>query len=1176
MEEQIYKLKIAALLHDPPDKPFEIERHTERAKNLAEDILGSEISNLIDNDQIKLADKIASSFDRWILSILMGGEWIPGLFKYEEKKIKNIVEPILEKELKFNLAKDDYNKYIKDLKETINGTSDWKLRYHLLYLLYEPLWILRGLPWGPADTRVPTHSVFDHNYATAAMINWVLSSKEHIKGLLVGLDVAGVQEFISSSRKIRDMWISSYIVSALTWYTVVELIKNLGPDIVIMPSMRMNPFYLYWFENMLSDRISNNIAIQIKLLGRLFYLSNIVYDMFEKLELPPYPVLPGRSTLVLPPMEVLRKVVLGVDNECVLEKYLIERFKKGWNLLWKPIKNLAEMRAKEDKKENIIWNFINNVFRYYEKLNIKSEEVPPLRLRVEIVEINERTDRVDLWRIYDEKYRELVNKISLLKYSREEPEIELNLYEVTEKAFNGMPIGFPKPSDKGFDYCTSCGKLPAIVILPADTDKEEEPEKDEYGLFIYCTVIFGEDPTKCAERLKKRNNSDEFKEFIEKYKGWLNEDNNRRALRTLKILYAPAEKLCPWCFLKRVLSLEPRILKILLIDARDGDVDKIVKDLAQDSTKATIWFPSLSHIASTRLYERISLLDLNNLRALIERSIHKRLIRELRLPQGVTWVWHFAKKTYKEIEKKIDGSNLDIEEKKYLKYLTQNIIINDPEYLWFNPDVRLEWNQILKDFNNLFKWYWNYYTLIRADGDFVGDLLEGKFTALIPGMISRYIYENLLLDEHVDEREVEVLKKYLSRYIKSSCVGLLKQFIGEVLEGKELESVKRKWAKRITEEVKSARITEEMAYKRVEEAVKILQEIFDRELRLIVSPSYHTSISASLMRAALLDIAIISELDGVVVYTGGDDLLAIAPIDKALDIVRSTRRAYGGYPVDEDIGFTVKIDEKDIEVKVKLDEGFLLIGHSYMPMLPGVGRSYAIYIAHYHYPLSVVISRSLKLLDEAKEGFKLRYFDEHEQRFLESIKDVAVIAYNPRAIKEEYAILPLTWHRPIITLSMNQYMVEKSSKSIAGSLSMVKELLKLIDERMGARHGKGEQPKISHSLLYEAAERSFVEALRQLIAIVRKEPSREREISEFLEKLLERLIEKNVNVKHRSGDADIHVNILKRLRELLPSFMVYYISVAGSEREERDNEKVEMPLLSNIIYAANLIRSAMR
>jgi hypothetical protein len=223
-----------------------------------------------------------------------------------------------------------------------------------------------------------------------------------------------------------------------------------------------------------------------------------------------------------------------------------------------------------------------------------------------------------------------------------------------------------------------------------------------------------------------------------------------------------------------------------------------------------------------------------------------------------------------------------------------------------------------------------------------------------------------------------------------------------------------------------------------------------------------------------------------------------------------------------------------------------------------------------------VISRSLKLLDEAKEGFKLRYFDEHEQRFLESIKDVAVIAYNPRAIKEEYTILPLTWHRPIITLSMNQYMVEKSSKSIAGSLSMVKELLKLIDERMGARHGKGEQPKISHSLLYEAAERSFVEALRQLIAIVRKEPSREREISEFLEKLLERLIEKNVNVRHRSGDADIHVNILKRLRELLPSFMVYYISVAGSEREERGNEKVEMPLLSNIIYAANLIRSAMR
>ena len=1163
--EELYRLKTAALLHDPPDKTFAIKGHERRAEDLAERIFGAEASKLIGEERVKLADRVASSFDRWILSILMGEKYIHDLFRCEKVKIKNIVEPTLEKEITPEIKECDYNEFVNGLEKILNSTSDWKLKYHLLYLFYEPLWIFRGLPWGPADTRVPTHSVFDHNYATAAMINWTFRGEGRVKGLLVGLDIAGVQDFISSSRKARDMWISSYIVSALMWYLVAELVEELGPDVVIMPSMRMNPFYLYWLKSRLESKAQEGgVANQLNQLERLFYLSDKVYSMFKDLGMPPYPVIPGRATLALPPLDVIGRSALKMGSEDELKEYFIERLRKGWKLLWEATRKLAEIRAGEEG--DITWSFILRVFEYYSKLNLRFDEVPPLKLRVEVVEIDESADRADLWSIYDEKYLELTSKTSLSKYSRVEPETELNLYEITKRAFNEEPLGFPKPSDRGFDYCTSCGKLPAIVVLPAG-ESEERPEEDEYGFFIYCTLVHNEDPLKCSKLLRSKN--EEFRRLMENYKKWLENAGGKEAsaLRALKVLFSPGEKLCPWCFLKRTLSLEPRILKILLVGTENSvDVDAISKDLAQTYAETITWFPSLSHIASIRLYEKVAQLDSDGIKKLKHVLQGKKVSKPSQ--KRVTWVWYFMRKIY--IERKARNPDLDEEEA-----FVQDLVLNNPEYMWFDPDARRDWDRILRKLS-LSKWCWRYYALIRADGDSIGDLLEGKLTAFIPGVICKDNYEKLLLDEHVDEDELDVLKECLGRYIKCSGEGRFRDFMGSLVSGilneEELERIKNEWSM----EIAKKGIDQESAPKRIEGAAEVLRDVLDRRLRIVVSPSYHVAISAALMRAALLDVAIVAGLDGVVIYAGGDDLLALVPVDKSLDIVYNTRRAYGGYSVD--VSLTLAANAELEDGVLSLGGGFLKIGNSSLPMLPSVGRSYTIYIAHYHYPLSAVIDSSLKLLEDVKERTGFIYFDDvYEERFLTSMKDMAVIIYNPRAAKEEYTILPLSWYRPIVPLNV-QCRVEDHKGDIAYSVKATKELLRLIDERIDAERAGSKLPKISQSLLYDIEDAGFIEFLKRSINLVRESADRFSTVSELIEKLLEKLVKKNISAESQNEAERVYEYVLAEFRKSLPSFVGYYTLVEEKCTERKRSEKATVwtPAVSNIIHAAKLVKSGMR
>jgi CRISPR-associated protein. len=75
------------------------------------------------------------------------------------------------------------------------------------------------------------------------------------EGLVIIIDIPGVQEYISASRKLRDLRISSYLISLIAWKTVEKFVDLYGPDILILPTARFNPFFYTYLLGILKKKV---------------------------------------------------------------------------------------------------------------------------------------------------------------------------------------------------------------------------------------------------------------------------------------------------------------------------------------------------------------------------------------------------------------------------------------------------------------------------------------------------------------------------------------------------------------------------------------------------------------------------------------------------------------------------------------------------------------------------------------------------------------------------------------------------------------------------------------------------------------------------------------------------------------------------------------------------------
>jgi CRISPR-associated protein Cmr2 len=451
----IYKLKIAAMLHDPPDKAWHVMGrkkmgHEEVSKRIIRE-LGLELGDICTN-RASIADCIAAAADRWFAEIFSV------LVSPHPQKIV-LVNPFSLRSKEPVEPDDEYpHRWVKEIENIKNHIwsydlpeeEKYKWFYYLLYAFGEPLYY-KCYPCSisPADTRVPHHTVFDHLSVTATLSNWFTVSEEP-RGLLVQIELAGVQKYIECSRKLCDMWFSSFFCSYLVWSLVEELVERLGPDILLSPSCRWNPFYFRWLQKRIAEL-------------NLEFTQSLT-DLLEKLDIlmlkKPMSILPTSVRLVLPPFEVLGEMKIA-ESESELAEYFVRRYKEAYGKLVQ----LVREKCHENEKIKQALEQVSGI--------------PPLALRCAIVrvpeEVGEEAEKCfkklleyeDLKRTKTD-LKEKIGKsdfypfVALRKLACKFHKSE----ETKSKAL--LAVDFQRQTEelwrsrKNFTYCTVCGEVPSV------------------------------------------------------------------------------------------------------------------------------------------------------------------------------------------------------------------------------------------------------------------------------------------------------------------------------------------------------------------------------------------------------------------------------------------------------------------------------------------------------------------------------------------------------------------------------------------------------------------------------------------------------------------------------------------------------------------------------------------
>ncbi|RLE46400.1 MAG: hypothetical protein DRJ31_10070, partial [Candidatus Methanomethylicota archaeon] len=289
MLDDFWRLKIAPLLHDPIIKPLVMILGKEKHESVAEDIAkkigvanikieDTEISWLIANHHPPHHEREPEKYKRWYkvkeklssLKALLEADHNSSAadrIPLEDIYIPEIL-PIHslsgEKLQSLKIFSIDYSKIKCDITKFLSGKlkeyGELKGRFvKNSKLLYLALWrflpealmrALENLPSNiinmnlPADTRIPTHTIWDHVRTTSALITCIDEGK--LKACFLRFELGGIQDFLSKARTTADYWAGSWITSALMFSIIKKVSDKIGPDSIIYPDVHGMPLMDLW------------------------------------------------------------------------------------------------------------------------------------------------------------------------------------------------------------------------------------------------------------------------------------------------------------------------------------------------------------------------------------------------------------------------------------------------------------------------------------------------------------------------------------------------------------------------------------------------------------------------------------------------------------------------------------------------------------------------------------------------------------------------------------------------------------------------------------------------------------------------------------------------------------------------------------------------------------------
>ncbi|RLI29106.1 type III-B CRISPR-associated protein Cas10/Cmr2, partial [Candidatus Bathyarchaeota archaeon] len=355
-----WSMKIAALFHDPPLKPWVKQHQDFAAKYLPNPVKNLKVGDVKVEELVRrhhdakglvkalaFADWCSSSVERPIAELVRSPKEVGFIHPLSGLELGETGVSVMHSMSELQ-ARDIAERMMNTLSECIKrfnllGKVDVehvKATYLMLWRCLEGAWwkavseVLedeaKKLIPPPADTRTPTHTVFDHVESTSALAP-CSSSGDALNAALVSFDVGGIQPFISASRKTSDLWAASWLVSLLGWGALRRVCEVLGPDAVVFPYLKGIPFADVWIirKTIRSSESKAKFSDVLKYILEVEGLSE--EEWYEKFMLS---LIPPTAALIVPKHlvdEVKRCLIEGLE-ECwrnlvsIAWKYLNEKF----------------------------------------------------------------------------------------------------------------------------------------------------------------------------------------------------------------------------------------------------------------------------------------------------------------------------------------------------------------------------------------------------------------------------------------------------------------------------------------------------------------------------------------------------------------------------------------------------------------------------------------------------------------------------------------------------------------------------------------------------------------------------------------------------------------------------------------------------------------------------------
>jgi CRISPR-associated protein Cmr2 len=918
----LIRLKVEVLLHDPPHKSHLIgllkenfgKRHEEEARTFRSIVLGgtsfSEFSEEL-RPLIALCDRLASSAERRFIRASHLGNWPRGIY-VDYSKLHNIFNPSRSRDVSVSsMSINNPNALLERVMRVgerinrvlrqVSRVADEVTVYNTLYALLEPAWYAEGLYPSLADTRVPSHTIFDHLYASATIANIVTRADTvKLKGYYVLVDYPGIQSFIGSGRKAGDFWAASWMLSNLMWRLGLNYARKYGFDVFVSPTARLNPYTIKTLKTIIADNASDAAREAEKILATALGLSETELGVISE-----QPLIPATLSLLFPP----------VDYSSPEE--VAESFERAYREAWRSLVREAECGLSDS--EDVSSRLTSYLLR--EICDIINE--PPQGVRIYVVDVEKIHEKlisclVEGVRDACEDLGLEISKSNYAEFTKMPLEVKreftsillwhLLVTEATRLAVGNGCVRHPVPR-------------PFFVYSQSKLTPISERIVESSGNWIPCTLC-GVEPViiKATKKPEMPDEySDEFKDYVAKILSVKREKITLRDWSELKKHFKPGEALGPYCLLKRAVYLfKYAERKISFVSTDDIALEGFSAIISALREKYRDLLSEMSEIIARKglLPEPAILTDL----LLSTREVGK--------PKDITLAAEVSKLTYESFVRRVEdaleevcrelsrrgdyaASFISALKERVVGQLSSQIteaVLSRPNYLELLGIERACRAHRLK----------TSYAILRGDADNIGKIHTGKIDFILG--------ENLL-------------ENYFSNLYKG------------VVESIELGSY--------TAEIK------EQLKKTIQNSLDTLKhglELLGFEKRLPITPAWSASLSLSLMVSAIMDFKVITRNHGMLVFSGGDDVLALMPPETAFKTAIEIRGVF------RDSGF------------IDIDNSGLVV-----PALP-TGRSVSLRYADIKDHMNWEYEKALELLEEkAKEA---KWIKSEESSF----KDTLVIS----------------------------------------------------------------------------------------------------------------------------------------------------------------------------------------